>query len=275
MWSTARVAGVKLLLLACIALTMATLVALTSVVTTASGEPVNPAGHPTATIASLGSRDSMRLTSFCGGKPVGAHGLADLCADILGGEPGAVTVRAAHRIHVRLNRPAARLKADVVSRVDGETQQQYPGIAHGHHVPGSDGHRWVFRFDDVYDANAILVYVHFRSLVPYGKYLLSSATFASHFELATSDQPAETAGAETAAGGHRCPRGVPDSEQFRGDRLEGLRYERAKKLAKRHGCTVRIVKLDGVSLPGTDEYAPNRINVSVVAGRIEEVTGIG
>jgi hypothetical protein len=58
------------------------------------------------------------------------------------------------------------------------------------------------------------------------------------------------------------------------DRLEGKRMGRARRLAARHDCTVRVVKRDGVPLVVTEDYRPDRINVVVRDNRVVRVRGV-
>lgn len=57
--------------------------------------------------------------------------------------------------------------------------------------------------------------------------------------------------------------------------LVGLILEDGVRLAENHGWTVRVRERDGISMIGTQDYVPNRINVKVHAGKISDVTGIG
>lgn len=70
-----------------------------------------------------------------------------------------------------------------------------------------------------------------------------------------------------------CPAGEP--RQFDARRLVGMRLEPATALAKRFDCVVRVVRLDGESLPGTDDYRTDRVNVAVRDGRVTRVENIG
>jgi len=50
--------------------------------------------------------------------------------------------------------------------------------------------------------------------------------------------------------------------------------KRARTTARRHGCTVRVVRLDGEWLAVTDDFGPDRINVEVEEERIKRINGI-
>jgi hypothetical protein len=68
-----------------------------------------------------------------------------------------------------------------------------------------------------------------------------------------------------------CPRGEPG---FDANRIEGERTRRARRVAARHDCTIRVVKRDGVWYPGTDDFVTNRINVVVRDRHVVRVTGV-
>lgn len=58
-------------------------------------------------------------------------------------------------------------------------------------------------------------------------------------------------------------------------RLTGLTTAAARRLARRFGCTVRVVVRNGQSLPRTRDYRPNRVDVRVYDGRVVGIDGIG
>jgi hypothetical protein len=58
-------------------------------------------------------------------------------------------------------------------------------------------------------------------------------------------------------------------------RLEGKSLRRAREIARRNGCTIRIVRLDGAWLSVTQDYVTNRINVAVRDGIVKRVVSIG
>lgn len=90
----------------------------------------------------------------------------------------------------------------------------------------------------------------------------------------------------TAGKTHHCPRssvppvadtyaaGSEESERFDATRLGGKRVVRARRIARRHDCTVRVVKRDGERLPVTDDFRANRINVAVRDRRVTRVKGV-
>ena len=50
---------------------------------------------------------------------------------------------------------------------------------------------------------------------------------------------------------------------FRFETLEGKRLWRAKAIAKRHGCVLRVTTINGKALGVTGDYEYNRINVGI------------
>jgi hypothetical protein len=70
------------------------------------------------------------------------------------------------------------------------------------------------------------------------------------------------------------PREAPAGEQFDAKRLVGKSVGRARKVAARHGCELRVVKRDGEWLPGTDDFRTDRINVVVVEKHIKRIDGV-
>lgn len=57
--------------------------------------------------------------------------------------------------------------------------------------------------------------------------------------------------------------------------IVGLSQRDAQARAQQAGCAVRVVSVDGEGRPVTDDYSPQRINVSVLDGRVATVDGIG
>jgi hypothetical protein len=57
-------------------------------------------------------------------------------------------------------------------------------------------------------------------------------------------------------------------------RLKGKPMGRAERLARRHECVVRTVRLNGLWLSVTQDYVTNRINVAVRDGTVKRVLGI-
>ena len=70
-----------------------------------------------------------------------------------------------------------------------------------------------------------------------------------------------------------CPKGS-GAAGYDADRLEDRRLRRARRIAHKHDCTVRVVKRNGEFLPVTDDLRPNRINVAIERGRIRRVMGV-
>jgi hypothetical protein len=54
-------------------------------------------------------------------------------------------------------------------------------------------------------------------------------------------------------------------------RLLGLDESTAEAVTEAHGCTFRVVRRDGVSLPVTMDLRSNRINATVNGGRVTAV----
>ena len=87
------------------------------------------------------------------------------------------------------------------------------------------------------------------------------------------------AAAEGAADAKRpfCPKRSLDlrsGERLDAARLVGKTVRRAKAIAERHECTVRVVRRNGVPLPVTDDYLTNRINVAVRDGIVKRIVGV-
>jgi hypothetical protein len=68
---------------------------------------------------------------------------------------------------------------------------------------------------------------------------------------------------------HRCPR--TDGEGLETSRLLGKTMRRARMIAARHDCTVRVIRRNGKPLVVTDDFRHDRINVSIVDRRISRV----
>jgi hypothetical protein len=78
----------------------------------------------------------------------------------------------------------------------------------------------------------------------------------------------------------RCPgagaKGGPgEAGDFDARELLGLPAARAKALAERNGCAMRVVVRDGQDLVRTMDYSTGRVNVTETAGRIVALNGIG
>ncbi|MFN8184953.1 MAG: META domain-containing protein [Candidatus Nanopelagicales bacterium] len=64
----------------------------------------------------------------------------------------------------------------------------------------------------------------------------------------------------------------PDSPAVFGRSLVGMKVARARKTAQAQGYDFRVVSVDGQSKPVTMDYRPDRLNATVVDGRVTEVT---
>ena len=78
------------------------------------------------------------------------------------------------------------------------------------------------------------------------------------------------------AAGPYCPEALDlkAAERLDTHRLVGKSLRRARRIARRNECEVRVVRRDGVSLPVTDDYVTNRINVAVRGGIVKRVLGV-
>lgn len=72
-----------------------------------------------------------------------------------------------------------------------------------------------------------------------------------------------------------CPLGSPISDAFDSRRLLGDSEVRAASIAGEHGCSLRVVELDGRNLVVTTNVESNRIDVGVTKGVITKVSGVG
>ena len=87
------------------------------------------------------------------------------------------------------------------------------------------------------------------------------------------------ASAERAGDAKRpfCPKRsleLRSGERLDAARLVGKTVRRATEIAERHGCTVRVVRRNGVPLPVTDDYLTGRINVAVRNGVVKRIVGV-
>ena len=64
----------------------------------------------------------------------------------------------------------------------------------------------------------------------------------------------------------------PDSPAVFGATLVGMKLARARTAAQEGGYAFRVVSVDGESRPVTMDYRPDRLNATVVDGRVTEVT---
>ena len=68
----------------------------------------------------------------------------------------------------------------------------------------------------------------------------------------------------------RVPHGTFDARD-----LLGLRQPEAEQLAKRNGCSVRVVVRDGEKLARTDDLRVNRVNINVDRGYVTALQSVG
>jgi hypothetical protein len=66
--------------------------------------------------------------------------------------------------------------------------------------------------------------------------------------------------------------GLPDSAAAFGATLIGKTTAKARNRAQAEGYTFRVVSVDGEGKPVTQDYRPDRLNATVVDGRVTEVT---
>ena len=64
----------------------------------------------------------------------------------------------------------------------------------------------------------------------------------------------------------------PDSPAVFGRSLVGMKVARARNAAEEAGYAFRVVSVDGENRPVTMDYRPDRLNATVVDGRVTEVT---
>lgn len=69
-----------------------------------------------------------------------------------------------------------------------------------------------------------------------------------------------------------CPKG--DEDGYDANELRGRKVPTARRIARAEGCELRVVKRDGKWRAVTDDFVPNRINVSVRDDRVKRVYGI-
>ena len=106
--------------------------------------------------------------------------------------------------------------------------------------------------------------------------ILSAAVLAAGLILAVAATALpvtpEPASRATAGKGPYCPRGHEDG--YRARKLVGKPVPRARKAARRHDCSLRIVKRNGRDLAVTADFVPSRINVAVRDGRVTGIAGV-
>ena len=106
--------------------------------------------------------------------------------------------------------------------------------------------------------------------------ILSAAVLAAGLILAVAATALpvtpEPASRATAGKGPYCPRGHEDG--YRARKLVGKPVPRARKAARRHDCSLRIVQRNGRDLAVTADFVPSRINVAVRDGRVTGIAGV-
>ena len=85
----------------------------------------------------------------------------------------------------------------------------------------------------------------------------------------TAGGSATPAGSSAAASDKAAP---SSTATLATEAVIGMTVDEATAWANERGMTVRVVKLDGESLPGTKDYRPERINVEVENGVITAAT---
>jgi hypothetical protein len=79
------------------------------------------------------------------------------------------------------------------------------------------------------------------------------------------------------SGGYICPRpqaGPPMRESYDARDLVGLRVAKARRVAERHRCTLRVVRRNGEDLVVTQDFRTDRINVAVRRHVVKRIVGI-
>ena len=77
---------------------------------------------------------------------------------------------------------------------------------------------------------------------------------------------------EVPRGPRFCP--TKGAERFDTHRLEGRTFEKARRMASRHACDVRVLKRGGTWLFYTFDERQDRVNVALAHGRVVEVFGV-
>ena len=95
------------------------------------------------------------------------------------------------------------------------------------------------------------------------------------FAVAVSVAAPSRADAASRCPTNETPGALSGAERFDANRLVGKTVRRARRLARRHDCFVRVVKRDGVLLIVTQDFQPYRINVAVRDHVVKRVVGIG
>jgi hypothetical protein len=79
-------------------------------------------------------------------------------------------------------------------------------------------------------------------------------------------------GFEPPSGPRYCP--TEGAKRLDTYRLEGKKLGKAKRLAKRHQCTVRVLRRDGEWLFYTLDLRQDRVNIAIDGRRVVEVFGV-
>lgn len=108
--------------------------------------------------------------------------------------------------------------------------------------------------------------------------LAACAILASGFLLAgcLSNEGGDGGSADTAATPSRSPINCPrrEADPLDATVLVGEPLASAQRVAKRHGCYVRVVKRNGKALAVTSDLVLNRINVVVDDGLVERIDDV-
>jgi hypothetical protein len=83
---------------------------------------------------------------------------------------------------------------------------------------------------------------------------------------------ASALGGEVPRGPRFCP--TDGAERFDTRRLEGRTFEKARRMASRHACDVRVLKRGNTWLFYTFDDRRDRVNVALEHGRVVEVFGV-
>jgi hypothetical protein len=99
------------------------------------------------------------------------------------------------------------------------------------------------------------------------------AAVAASFAVLTLAAAPGVAAPGGQAGGHLCPRDAA-AEPYDARGLVGLRVRKARAVAARHDCELRVVRRHGESLVVTQDFRTDRINVAVRDRVVRRIVGI-
>jgi hypothetical protein len=101
------------------------------------------------------------------------------------------------------------------------------------------------------------------------------------------DTPTSSPPADPPAGGSPLP-DLPDNDDpsavictgpprgtFDATSIVGETEDEATAAAEAEGCSIRVVERDGKALAVTEDFRPDRINVAVADGIVEEIVNLG